>query len=348
MMEETMRNRISAQAWLPAATVFAALLIVTLLVPGILVNRMSGSDSAEQTVSTGSQLQQQQQLLIPIYLTREQRVDQVPLETYVRNVLAAEMPTLFELEALKAQAIASRTYIVKRWLDGDSSQVPVQGAIVTDTVAHQAYVTEEQMKRNWEGADYATRLDKLNRAVDETSGIVITYQHKPIQASFFSTSNGYTENSEEYWRDYIPYLRSVPSPWDKELSPKYTATTKLSLQEFAKRLGIGSVPVLAKSGSLKVLSTTAGHRIKTITVGGKTFTGREVREKLELNSSQFTWKLNGSSIEITTFGYGHGVGMSQWGANGMAKEGKNAEAILKYYYQGVELENVSSFVKPGA
>jgi stage II sporulation protein D len=120
------------------------------------------------------------------------------------------------------------------------------------------------------------------------------------------------------------------------------------LQEFAKRLGIGSVPVLAKSGSLKVLSTTAGHRIKTITVGGKTFTGREVREKLELNSSQFTWKLNGSSIEITTFGYGHGVGMSQWGANGMAKEGKNAEAILKYYYQGVELENVSSFVKPGA
>ncbi|MDF2719666.1 MAG: stage sporulation protein [Paenibacillus sp.] len=343
-----MRNRISAQAWMPAATIFAALLIVTLLIPGILVKRIAGSDSDGNAVPAGSELQKQKQLLVPIYLTREQRVDQVPLETYVRNVLAAEMPTLFELEALKAQAIASRTYIVKRWLDGDSSQVPVQGAIVTDTVAHQAYLTEEQMKRNWEGPDYASRLDKLNRAVNETRGIVVTYGHKPIQASFFSTSNGYTENSEEYWRDYIPYLRSVPSPWDKGLSPKYTATTTISLQEFAKRLGVVSIPAIAKSGSIKVLSTTAGHRIKAITIGGKTFTGREVREKLELNSSQFTWKLNGSSIEITTFGYGHGVGMSQWGANGMAKEGSSAEAILKYYYQGVELENVSSLIQPGA
>lgn len=344
-----MRNRISAQVWMPAATLIAALLIVTLLIPGILVKRMSGSDPDGNAVPAGSELQEQhKQLLVPIYLTREQRIDQVPLETYVRNVLAAEMPALFELEALKAQAIASRTYIVKRWLDGDSSQVPVQGAIVTDTVAHQAYLTEEQMKRNWEGPDYASRLDKLNRAVNETKGIVVTYGHKPIQASFFSTSNGYTENSEEYWRDPIPYLRSVPSPWDKALSPKYTATTTISLQEFAKRLGVVSVPAIAKSGSIKVLSTTAGHRIKTITIGGKTFTGREVREKLELNSSQFTWKINGSSIEITTFGYGHGVGMSQWGANGMAKEGSSAEAILKYYYQGVELENVSSLIQSGA
>ncbi|MDF2659220.1 MAG: stage sporulation protein [Paenibacillus sp.] len=345
-----MRNRTSIQPWLPATTIAAALLTVTLLLPGIVAKR-SGSVSVLSTADfPQTRLEQQTKpLLVPIYLTREQKIDQVPLETYVRNVVAAEMPANFEFEALKAQAIASRTYIVKRLLEGDSSQVPVQGAVVTDTVAHQAYIGEEQMKANWGEADYPSRLDKLNRAVNETAGVVVTYQGKPIQASFFSTSNGYTENSEEYWRDYIPYLRSVPSPWDKELSPKYMETKTMSLQEFFKKLGITSVPAAATgSGAMKVLATTSGQRIKTVSAGGKSFTGREMREKLELNSSQFTWKISGSRIEITTYGYGHGVGMSQWGANGMAKEGKNAETILKYYYQGVELGRVSALLGPSA
>ncbi|MBD2863606.1 stage II sporulation protein D [Paenibacillus oceani] len=343
-----MRNRTSIQPWLPATTIAAALLTVTLLLPGIVAKR-SGSVSVLSTADfPQTRLEQQTKpLLVPIYLTREQKIDQVPLETYVRNVVAAEMPANFEFEALKAQAIASRTYIVKRLLEGDSSQVPVQGAVVTDTVAHQAYIGEEQMKANWGEADYPSRLDKLNRAVNETAGVVVTYQGKPIQASFFSTSNGYTENSEEYWRDYIPYLRSVPSPWDQELSPKYMETKTMSLQEFFKKLGITSVPAAATgSGAMKVLATTSGHRIKTVSAGGKSFTGREMREKLELNSSQFTWKISGSRIEITTYGYGHGVGMSQWGANGMAKEGKSAETILKYYYQGVELSRVSALLGP--
>ncbi|PYI51149.1 stage II sporulation protein D [Paenibacillus flagellatus] len=341
-----MRNRISVRPWMPIVTAIAALLSITLLLPGILVKRISGGSSDVAAPSVALR-EETKPVLIPVYRTREERVDRVPLETYVRNVLAAEMPAEFELEALKAQAIAARTYIVKRWMDGDTSQVPVQGALVTDTVAHQAYVTEEQMKRNWPGDEFAKRLDKLNRAVNETAGLIVTYQHKPIQAAFFSTSNGYTENSEDYWRDYIPYLRSVPSPWDKELSPKFTATTTMSVQEFAKRLGIGAIPASAGAGGgMKVLATTAGHRVKTMSAGGKTFTGREVREKLELNSSQFTWKITGSTIEITTTGYGHGVGMSQWGANGMAKEGGSAESILKYYYKGVELESASAFIAP--
>lgn len=337
-----MRNRTSARGWLSAAALLAALLTVTMLVPGILVNRIAGNPSAEIAQPSPTPLTDLPALLtIPIYLTGEKKVEQVPLETYVRNVLAAEMPAEFELEALKAQAIASRTYIVKRWLDGDRSQVPVPDALVTDTVVHQAYLTEEQMKRNWGEAGFAARLDKLNRAVRETAGVIITYEHKPIQASFFSTSNGYTENSEEYWRDYIPYLRSVSSPWDKELSPKYTAKATFTLQEFASRLGIDAVPAIAKSGGMKVLATTAGHRVKTMIAGGQTFTGREVREKLNLNSSQFTWTVHGSSIELTTYGYGHGVGMSQWGANGMAKEGKSAKDIIQYYYQRVQLEDFS-------
>ncbi|MDF2720331.1 MAG: stage sporulation protein [Paenibacillus sp.] len=334
-----MRKTVAAQLWMPIAAMFATVLFVILIVPGVLVETIPEQGSFSDDVQAVTPVfEQSQQVIIPIYLTRQQKIDQVPLETYVRNVLAAEMPASFELEALKAQAIASRTYIVKRWLDGDSSQVPVQGAIVTDTVAHQAYMTEDQMKQSWSGKQYESNVEKLNRAVSETAGIIATYQHKPIQASFFSTSNGYTENSEEYWRDAVPYLRSVPSPWDASLSPKYEANVTYSLQEFAKRLNFSSVPANL-AASMKVLSTTSGHRIKTMAIGGKTFTGREIREKLELNSSQFTWKVKGASIELQTLGYGHGVGMSQWGANGMAKEGKTAEAILKYYYQGIELEN---------
>lgn len=341
-----MRNRISAQPWIPTAAVFAAILLVTMVLPGILVKRIS--DPVPSPAAAGELAEQQPHLLVPVYLTREQKVEQVPLETYVRNVVAAEMPALFELEALKAQAIASRTYIMKRMLEGDSSQVPVPGALVTDTVAHQAYLTEEQMKRSWGEADYASRLDKLNLAVKETAGLIVTFEHKPIQASFFSTSNGYTENAEDYWRDYSPYLRSVPSPWDKQLSPKYTAKTTFTLQQFASRLGLPSSAALAKSGSIRILSTTDGHRIKTISIAGKTFTGREVREKLELNSSDFTWTIGASSIEITTTGYGHGVGMSQWGANGMAKEGKKAADIIQYYYKGVTIEDVSALLNTKA
>lgn len=342
------RKQLIVQAWMPFVTVISALLIVTVLLPGILVKRMPSNESRPTPPTPVVELTQPSNpLQIPVYLTKENKVEFVPIETYVRNVLAAEMPAEFELEALKAQAIASRTYIVKRWLDGDNSQVPIQGALVTDTVAHQAYISEEQIQRNW-AENYASRLDKLNRAVNETAGIVMTYQNKPIQASFFSTSNGYTENSEEYWRDYIPYLRSVPSPWDKELSPKYTATVKMSLKDFTGRLGISSVPAITGSGGMKITSTTAGRRVKSMTAGGKTFSGREVREKLQLNSSEFTWKITGSSIEITTYGYGHGVGMSQWGANGMAKEGKTAEDILKYYYKGIHFDRVSSFLSSKA
>lgn len=345
MRYRLMRSRLSDKAWLAAIAVASAVITVVVSLPDSPSGHTQPSAALIHSVED-SRLAAQQQVVIPVYVTKEQTIEQVPLETYVRNVIAAEMPAQFELEALKAQAIASRTYIVKRWLEGDTSQVPVQGALVTDTIAHQAYVSESRLLREWSGEEAGDRLDKISRAVEETAGIILTYERKPIQASFFSTSNGYTENAEEYWRDYVPYLRSVPSPWDKELSPKYEATSTFTTQEVAKRLGIAS-SAASSSGSWRVLSTTAGNRVKTISIGGKTFTGREVREKLGLNSSQFTWKQTGASIAITTYGYGHGVGMSQWGANGMAKSGSKAEDILRYYYKGVELERLSALLQPG-
>ncbi len=193
---------------------------------------------------------------------------------------------------------------------------------------------------------YAVNMEKLNQAVNETKDKIITYQGEPIVATFFSTSNGYTENSEDYWNEYIPYLRSVPSGWDAQISPKYSETVNYPYADFLDKFGVKpTLTVSAGSGNamIQVLSTTEGHRIKEVRIGNRTFSGREVRERLALKSSQFSWTIKNKQIYITTYGYGHGVGMSQWGAQGMATEGRSYMAILSYYYKGIELESF----KPG-
>lgn len=284
---------------------------------------------------------------VPVYMTKDKKTLEVDLEQYVRGVVAAEMPIDFEPEALKAQALAARTYIVRRLLEQDRTGVPVSGAVVTDTVTHQAFVSEQELKQRWSGEKYSVNMDKLNKAVQETKDQILTYEGKPIQATFFSTSNGYTENSEDYWGDKIPYLRSVPSPWDATLSPRYKETVTLSAKELQQKLGLRSaIPVSTGSSSgIRVIEKSEGKRIKKLSVGGQTMSGREFREKLGLNSSHFQWSWKGSEVLITTFGYGHGVGMSQWGANGMAKEGKKAEEIVKYFYTGIELGQASTLLK---
>lgn len=327
----------------------SALVAISIIIPGILVKKSEGNYNLQVRTDPEIALEAEKKpIIIPVYLTQEKRIERVALEHYVRGVLAAEMPVEFELEALKAQAIAARTYIIRRIAERDFSQVPVQEAWVTDTIVHQAYLTDKQLKGKWGLFEYAANMDKLNRAVNETKGMIITYADKPIVASFFSTSNGYTENSEDYWSEYIPYLRSVPSPWDRSISPKYQETVSMNYSDFLGKLGLSGVTAVSTGNSeIRIIEKTEGNRIKKVTIGGKIFTGREVREKLGINSSQFTWKRDGSKIEFTTFGYGHGVGMSQWGANGMAKEGKNAAEILTYYYKGVSLQQISTAERKG-
>ncbi|WP_241675099.1 stage II sporulation protein D [Paenibacillus luteus] len=278
-------------------------------------------------------------LVVRVYLTKQKRIESVPLETYVRGVVAAEMPIGFELEALKAQAIAARTYMVRRMVQGNDSGVPVKGADVTDTTEHQVYISLSALAEKWSGDEQKSNIGKLNDAIEQTKGIIITYQGEPIDAAFFSTSNGYTENSEDYWQQKIPYLRSVASPWDQAISPKYKETVKLSLKDFYSKLGLSKKQ--ASKLSIRVIEKTEGNRVSKIAIGETTLTGREVREKLGLASSQFIWSIKGNIISITTYGYGHGVGMSQWGANGMAEAGASAEDILTHYYSSVQVEQAS-------
>ncbi|OKP85595.1 stage II sporulation protein D [Paenibacillus sp. P32E] len=357
-------RRLAPAAWL-AAPLLAGLLLpmaVVLLRGGQPVPPAVPQQVTASPARPGPAAEEAPQPKVAVYLSRSRQIETLPLEDYVSGVVAAEMPADFELEALKAQAVAARTFIVRRLRAGDSSGVPVPGANVTDTVSHQAYVSRAALEREWTLGGKSAGLAKIRRAVRETRGVVMTYQGQPITASFFASSGGFTENSEDYWNAAVPYLRSVASPWDQEITPNLAVTYTFTTSELIQKLGIAdraipasghlaasslARPVSSTSSSLpaEVLSLTAGHRVKKISIAGTVFTGREVREKLGLRSSQFTWKRQGGKVAITTYGNGHGVGMSQWGANGMAKEGSTATQILKHYYSGVSFNQVSTLLK---
>ncbi|WP_232333919.1 stage II sporulation protein D [Thermoactinomyces intermedius] len=324
------------------------LLGVILLVPVFLV--ALDSDVPPEALAKEKAIQNENQdIRVKVYLTESKKVVQLPLEEYIYGVVAAEMPADFHKEALKAQALAARTYIVDRLERKDYSDLSKWGkeakkAHVTDTVNHQAFKTDDMLKKEWK-ARYETFRNSIREAVKETEGQIITYRGKPIYAAFFSTSNGYTENSEEYFKHKYPYLRSVSSPWDR-MSPKYIHRHTLSWDEFVSRLEkktgqAVSLPASTGTRLIRVTGRTEGKRIAKIRIGDQTFTGREIREALGLASTDFDVEVRGDQLQITTRGYGHGVGMSQWGANLMAKQGKKVDEIIRHYYQGVKIEPFS-------
>jgi stage II sporulation protein D len=284
-------------------------------------------------------------LVVPVYLSSTGQTARYTLETYVRGVLAAEMPAQFEPEALKAQAMASRTFIVRRMqqrLAAASAQTGLRtAALVTDTVADQAFLTDAQLRRIWGNAEYRRRMPRIEQAVMATAGQIITYHGEPIDAAFFSTSNGRTEDADAYWTNPVPYLRSVASPWDKNISPKYTHTRTITQQQLAQKLNLTQTDLSLFHLRPYATSHTAGGRIAQIRLGTKTFSGREIREKLQLASADFTLKwTRAGKIKVTARGYGHGIGMSQYGAQGMALAGYSAEQIVKHYYTGVAVEKM--------
>lgn len=277
-------------------------------------------------------------LSVAVFRTKSNVIEEVDFEDYIVGVVSSEMPADFSLEALKAQALTARTFIIRHMLNPLDTNIP-EGAIVLDTVIHQVYQNEDELRKKW-GKDYERRHSKILEAVQSTRGQVITYEGEPITATFFSTSNGYTENSEDYWPNEIPYLRSVESPWDTQ-SPRYVAEKVISTQQFTNALGVQ----LPNDGTVgEITARTDSGRVATVNISGKSFTGREIREALDLDSSDFRWKRNGDNVVIETRGWGHGVGMSQYGANGLAKEGKSYQEIIQHYYQGVQISSVEPFM----
>ncbi|WP_409303178.1 stage II sporulation protein D [Peribacillus sp. SCS-155] len=323
-------------------TVFVIIMIPAVLVlpfsldttPGKLVERLEVQVNKKKKASPAYS----SSVDVAVYRSEQKTVEELPIEKYIVGVVAAEMPAEFEMEALKAQALTARTYIVSQLVQKGKKGLP-EGADVTDTIAHQVYRSDEQLKKDW-GSAYDKKIKKVTEAVNETAGQILTYKGNPITATFFSTSNGYTEDSEDYWGNAYPYLKSVASPWDK-ISPKFYGKTAIPVQEFERKLGvmIGQTETIGT-----IIKRTSGKRVGVIEIGGKQLTGKQIRELLGLRSSDFGWERKGNEIVVTTKGYGHGVGMSQYGANGMALEGKNYKDIVKHYYKGVAIQSSNPFL----
>lgn len=257
------------------------------------------------------------------------KIEEIPLEQYVVGVVSGEMPASFSKEALKAQAVAARTYVMKRLSTNKKSEYDV-----IDTVQNQVYLDEEQQKSNW-GSKYTEYSNKVKQAVLETRDEYLVYDGKIIDALFFSTSIGVTENSEDIFPNEIPYLRSVSSTWDS-VSPLYDKEYLYNLEKFYSLLGIK----YNENVTIEVISKTSTNRIRKIKINGTTFTGWQVSNKLGLKSNYYTITQEGTTIKVVARGYGHGVGMSQYGAEGMAQAGYTYDEILKHYYQGVEIKKI--------
>lgn len=256
-------------------------------------------------------------------------ISTIPFEDYIKGVVASEMPSSFEIEALKAQAVASRSYAMYQ-INGSKNRE----YDLTNTTANQVYKNDNELKQIWK-EEYPKKINKIKKAIEQTSGEYLTYNSTVINAMFFSTSTGVTENSEEIFSSALPYLRSTSSKWD-ESSPSYIDTYKFSINDFYNKL---SLPINNKLEITEVEKTTTG-RTKKLKINGQEINGRQLAKKLKLRSNYFDIIQNGDSITITTKGFGHGVGMSQYGANGMAKEGYKYDEILKYYYKNTELKKI--------
>ena len=246
----------------------------------------------------------------------------LPLETYLIGVVSGEMPALYELEALKAQAVAARTYTIQLLESQDA---------IYDTVKHQVYLDNEQLKEKWKDK-FDVYYEKVAQAVNETAGQVITYQEELIKPFYFSISNGYTENAEDYWSTAYPYLKSVNSEWDTT-APNYEVETEFTIEQLRTKFNNQSLT----KDSFIILNKTEGKNVDEILVGDKVYSGREFRETLGLRSADFSLKFSDNKVIITTYGYGHGVGMSQYGANELAKTGKTYDEIISHYYQNVNI-----------
>lgn len=257
-------------------------------------------------------------------------ITEVPFEDYVVGVLAGEMPVSFDLEALKAQAVAARSYVMKKMIYNRDLDYDV-----VDTVNNQVYLSDDYLRKAWKDT-YVDKINKVRTAVMETKGEYLDYQGQVVEAFFFSTSVGMTENSEEVFKEKLPYLRSVSSEWDQNVSPVFEDSFSFSLADFYTKL---ELPYQDTIESVVVEKTSTG-RVKQININGVLFTGSEVFSKLGLRSTFFRIEQNGGVVLIQTKGYGHGVGMSQYGALGMAQAGYKYDEILKHYYQGVEIKKI--------
>ena len=249
------------------------------------------------------------------------------LEEYIIGVVAGEMPASFEVDALKAQAIAARSYALSKINTATTSY-----DLLTD-VTNQVYITTTDMQEKWD-SDYEYYYNRIKDAVLETKDLVMEYDGEVISAYYFAMSNGYTEDASLVFGETHDYLESVDSTWDENVK-NFEVTTTFSKEEFCEKLSLDCSNI-----AIENIVRSATNRVNSITINNQEFKGTKIRSLLNLRSTDFDIDIT-DKVTITTKGYGHGVGMSQYGANEMAKKGYTYEEILNYYYKGIDIVKIN-------
>lgn len=282
---------------------------------------------------------------IKIYNQDLDEVIEIDIDEYVKGVVAAEMPAAFHIEALKAQAVAARTYVISRNIRYANGHPDHPQAPICSSIHCQAYLSFQQLGEIHGEAWIEEYWPKIVEAVESTRNLGIFYGEEIIEPLYHSTSGGRTEDSKDVFASELPYLKSVSSPYETD-APKYSSKVTLTIVEFIDKIKSKYPHVDINSENIekkiKLIDKTTTGRVKKIAIGENILDGSDLRELFALNSTNFTIYLDKklNIIEIDTLGYGHGVGMSQWGANGMGKQGSNFEEILKHYYTDVEIRQL--------
>ena len=317
------------EKWIAAGTV----LLLGVLCP-YLILRICNREAAPQMVTMITEQAkteaspEEERILSVKVLDREGTVQTQLMDDYLTCVLLCEVPASFELEALKAQAVVARTYTLRRVEKGSKHQ---NAAVCMDPGCCQGYKSvEEYLKAGGKSDD----VDKLRSAVSQTEKLVLTYGGELIEATYFSCSGGYTEDAAAVWGSDIPYLKATKSSGEEGAS-HYTDTVTFTAAEFSRRLKLNAAGNAATW--IEKITYTAGGGVGTMRICGQEYSGTQLRQLLELRSTAFAITALGDSVTITTKGFGHRVGMSQYGADAMAVDGKTCEQILLHYYQGVQL-----------
>ena len=267
-------------------------------------------------------------------------IEEVALDSYLCNVVSAEMPADFDEEALKAQAVVARTYTIYK-IENKKHE---NADICDDSTCCQAWVSKEIRFSRWEEAKRESNWAKIEKCVNETKGKIITYQNKPINAFFHSNSGGTTELPVNVWGggENLPYLKVVETAGEEGYT-QYSSEVVLSKEELINKLKAKYEDInvnFENEDDIKILEHTDSGRVRTIKFGNHELSGVETRTLLGLKSTNFEIQKQDGNIKFTVKGYGHGVGMSQTGADTMAKQGKNYEEIIKHFYSGVEITNM--------
>ena len=315
--------------------VFAALAL-----PFLTVDRPAAEEAAALPNPSAAPLLTADEAVVFTVLQKDGSVTQVSMAAFLPGVLSGEMPAAFHEAALRAQAVAGRTYILSR-LDSPKAAHP-EAAVCTDPACCQAWDSEERMREKW-GADYDRYFGKIRAAVRDTDGACLFWEGEPILACFHSSSAAVTENSAAVWSGALPYLVSVESPETAQDVPNYITTVELSCEAFREKIWLeypGADLSGAPAGWLGEVRREQSGRVESVIIGGIRAEAETLRSLFSLRSAAFTAEYTGAGFRFTVTGYGHGVGMSQYGANVMAARGSTWQEILQHYYPGAELKTV--------